>query len=180
MNAIAKIEDAHLSRQPFDRAHDSVNAWRGKCLHAFTCAEAAVTETLLVLSEVPEKGNDVKLPHLVGQRFEALETALSPDAAIFTKGSNIAEALADFRIHEPLRVMLCHGVGKVTVDRKGKWTFVVRTLALRSKKPSRNVRVIEEDEACEIAKNLARSSQKLCDELRNLRKKFPGGAPGRD
>src|SRR3546814_13241357 len=69
MNAETKIlpqsDDALWSRV----VHD-VNAWRGACLQGFSAAEAGVTETLLSLSTVPEKGAAVCLRHLTGQRFD--------------------------------------------------------------------------------------------------------------
>jgi hypothetical protein len=54
------------------RVTSEVNAWRGACIQAFAQAEAAVTETLLLLSDLGVQGKAIQLRHLIGQRFEDL------------------------------------------------------------------------------------------------------------
>ena len=70
MNAITLIETT-LPRVPFEAARDAAAAWRGRCLDVFARSELAVTETLLILAAVDERGPPLKLPHLVGQRYDA-------------------------------------------------------------------------------------------------------------
>lgn len=75
MNTISSIE-LTLPREPFEAARAAASAWRGRCLDVFARSEAAVTETLLVLVGVDGRGNALKLPHLVGQRYDALSKAV--------------------------------------------------------------------------------------------------------
>ncbi|MBM2713557.1 hypothetical protein JQK88_20535 [Mesorhizobium caraganae] len=111
----------------------------------------------------------MKLPHLVGQRFEELATLTGPAGAFALEGKASAAALSAFRTHEGLRTSLGHGVGKVVLDQRGGWLLVLRTLAFRSKQPQRTVLVIEENEAEETVKSLQAAGQRLLSELGNLR-----------
>src|SRR3546814_10669563 len=92
MNAETKIlpqsDDALWSRV----VHD-VNAWRGACLQCFSAAEAGVTETLLSLSTVPEKGAAVRLRHLTGQRFDDIAAVLGTEGAFAAEGTAAFKAI---------------------------------------------------------------------------------------
>ncbi|MER8917690.1 hypothetical protein NKI32_28230 [Mesorhizobium sp. M0761] len=147
----------------------AANAWRGRCLDMFARSEAAVSETLLLLANAPKGDAVVKLPHLVGQRFEELATLMGPTGAFASKGKASAAALLAFREHEGLRSSLAHGVGKVVLDRQGNWLLVLRTLAFRSKQPQRTVLVIEQNEADQIVKSLQTTGGRLVSDLANLR-----------
>jgi hypothetical protein len=164
-----------LPREPFDHARHAVNAWRGRCMDAFARAEAAVTEMLLILSGVEHRGAEVKLQHLVGQRFEGLAIALGAGGAFAAEGKAASAALGAFRVNEELRVLLCHGVGSITLDVQGRWTIVLRVLSLRGRKPARELRVFEEAEAAALASELCAASQKLCSQLGNLRARLVAG-----
>ncbi|WP_155765382.1 hypothetical protein [Mesorhizobium erdmanii] len=157
-----------VSNDQWAHAMSAVNAWRGRCLD-IARSEAAVSETLLVLASKPRSGTAVKLPHLVGQRFEELATLIGPTGAFASEGKASAAALLAFRPNEGLRSSLAHGVGKVVLDRQGNWLLVLRTLAFRSKQPQRAVLVIEQNEAGEIVKSLQTTGQRLISELGNLR-----------
>src|SRR3954470_17942102 len=109
MNAEVKIETGGDDALWVRVIHD-VNAWRGACLQCFSAAEAGVTETLLALNTIPDKGALVKLRHLIGQRFDDLAAVLGPDGAFAAKGKNAFKALDAFRGHESLRTYLAHGV----------------------------------------------------------------------
>lgn len=61
----------------------------------------------------------VRLPHLVGQRFEELANLIGPAGAFALEGKASAAALSTFRAHESLRTSLCHGVGKIVLDQQG-------------------------------------------------------------
>lgn len=150
-------------------AQDAVNAWRGRCLNAFARTEVAVSETLQYLAEYHERGGNIKLPHLVGQRFEALETALAPDGPFASEGKEVLNALQKFRQHDALRTPLCHGSGKITLDQAGRWTLVLRVVSFRSRRMERQVLVWEEDEAQVVARELQADAQRLCSKLERMK-----------
>src|SRR5688572_4240247 len=102
MNAISSIETV-LPRAPFEAARDATAAWRGRCLDVFARSEAAVTETLLVLAAVDRRGTSLKLPHLVGQRYDALSSAICAGGAFADEGKAALEPLAGFRKHDAFR-----------------------------------------------------------------------------
>ena len=173
MNPTSNIgPDGALLADVFDDACGQINMWRGRCIDAFSRAEAEVTETLLSLSQVPERGINVKLPHLLGQRLDALASVIGDDGEFHKEGRRAIKALSDFRAHEPLRTILCHGVAKILVDRTGKWTLVLRLLALRSKKSVREELMMEKERAESDLAALRSASRKLCDHLKNLRSEF--------
>lgn len=174
MNALTNIVPA-LPPELFDAAREQVNAWRGRCLEAFARAEEAVTEALLVMAET-ERGNAIRLQHLVGQRFDELTTALAEGGAFAGESKAATGALATFRQHDDLRAFLCHGVAKVTLDKHGRWTVVMRVLALRTRKAARTHRAVEQDEAAQLADQLAKASQKVRSHLKHLRAKVAGTA----
>jgi len=158
-----------LPQEPFDTAADSVNAWRGRCLDAFARAEAAVTECLVCLSTVAGKEQAIRMPHLVGQRMEALNQAL---AAISNPGPEVGHAqsaLTALRAHGGLRTMLCHGVGSITLDRNARWTVVLRLTALRSRRVVRDALTLTEREAADLRDELVRASKILCAQLGQVR-----------
>lgn len=165
MNALTPFPTSTLPREPFERAISEVNAWRGRCLDTFTRAEAAVTECLLALSVMPGRSSDIALPHLLGERFDALASAVSANGPFALKCTHTTPALSRFRKHAPLRNMLCHAVANVTLDQKGQWTLIFRLAALRSGRVVREVLVIREDEAGPLAAQVA-------NEYRNLRSRL--------
>ena len=118
MNAITSIEV--LPRAAFDAARDAAAAWRGRCLDVFARSEVAVTETLLVLRAVNGRGEAIKLPHLAGQRYEALSTAICAGGAFAGEGKAASAALLAFRQHDALRNILAHGAFTVTLDQHGR------------------------------------------------------------
>lgn len=144
------------------------NAWRGRCINSFARAETAVSETLLILDD----GSGVGLQHLIGQRFEAIEKALL-SGEYGSEHPKLPKVLAAFRQHDSLRPFLCHGVGKVTLDRAGEWQIVLRVLTFRMKEASRSVLVIDQREAATIADSLQKAEQRLSTELAKLRKPNP-------
>lgn len=133
MHAVAQAPEPVLTRQLFTDATARVNTWRGRCLDAFTRAETAVTETLAVMSAVEGRGGQVGLPHLVGQRLEALKVVIQEGGAFHAEGSRAALILSQFSQHLGLRNMLCHGIARVTLDVQGQWTVVMRLATLRSR-----------------------------------------------
>jgi len=173
MNAIISIEAA-LPHELFDAARDAVTAWRGRCLDLFSRSETAVTETLLALAALDGRPETIRLPHLVGQRYDALAVAIGPEGPFEKDGKAAFEALARFRQHDLLRTNVAHGVFTVTLDRHGRWHLVSRVLVLRSGCESRSVFVAEQDEAAEILRTLEKNSSRLRSTLGQLRKADPG------
>jgi hypothetical protein len=159
-------------RESFVDSYARVNQWRGRCVDALTRAEDAVTNCLVVLAEVPDRGMDVALPHLLGQRYEALARAIGPQGPFAAEGKNAFPALEAFKSHGDFRCDLCHGVGRISLDRNDGWVLVLRTTSLRSNKVVRGVLVVEEAEAQIIADDISRESHDLCAKLGILCKAF--------
>lgn len=171
MNAVSPIEAA-LPRAPFEAAREAAAAWRGRCLDAFARSEAAVTETLLVLAAVGERTPVLKLPHLVGQRYDALANAVSATGAFASEGKPAVMPIADFRKHDALRTQLSHGILTVTLDHIGQWHLVARVLAIRTGRATRDLLVVEQAEAPAILEILERDSNRLRSALGQLRHRF--------
>ncbi len=168
MNAISSIETA-LPRIAFEAAQDAAAAWRGRCLDVFARSEAAVTETLLVLAAVKGRGTSLKLPHLVGQRYDALSHAIDAGGAFADEGTAAAQAVAEFRKHDGFRTQISHGVFTVTLDHRGQWHLISRVLALRTGRASRDLFVTEQTEAAAILALLEKDGSRLRSVLGQLR-----------
>lgn len=149
--------------------HESVNAWRGRCLNAFARAEHAVTEALDRLSQDPVHGANVRLPHLVGQRFEALAVAIGEGGPFASEAGASFKALEAFRLHDAVRTPLCHGMGKISVDQSNRWTLVVRMTSFKGRRTERATFVWEEDEARRLADRIHADAQRLQSRLALLR-----------
>jgi hypothetical protein len=155
----------------WDAIFDEVNAWRGSCLHHFSAAEMAVTETLLALSKTAAEPEIVRLRPLLGQRFEDLAMAIRAGGPRDKIGQSARDELANYRDQqEAFRNLLCHGRLKVMVDRNNHWTLVIQTLAIRSRQPERSVTVITQKDASDRISDLKRDSQRLASTLGQLRK----------
>lgn len=171
MNAIGPALSA-LPIEPFAIATSGVNEWRGRCLDAFSRAEAAVTECLAVMSACPGRGSGVRLPHLVGERLASLTTLVDADGAFASEGAAVAASLAQFRAHDRLRTMLCHGTATVTLDPRGRWTAVFRLVALRSGRVTRDTLALTEAEAAELQRQLSADARRLCSQVGQIRAKL--------
>lgn len=178
MNAITLAIDSSLPAEPFVRATERVNAWRGRCLDAFSRAELAVTEGLAALSQVEGRGANVHLPHLIGQRFESLTELFAGGGAFEIEGSPALPELKSFRGHTDLRTALCHGVGRVTLDRRERWTLVLRVTTFRTKSLSHSVFAVTEDEATAVLVDVRQASQRLCAKLATVRARVEGKEKG--
>jgi hypothetical protein len=168
MNAIPEVIEPSLPAEPFKRASAEVNQWRGRCLQIFAGVEHLVTECLLLLAEVPDKGKDVRLRHLVGQRFEDLSLALAVDGPFATEGEKILKALTAFRDMDDLRAMLCHAAAEVTLNEQGDWTAIFRHVAIRSKKRCAEQRVIGQSQAEMVQRELRSNADRLRSYLNAL------------
>lgn len=154
----------------WNQAIRDVNAWRGACLQHFSAAEAAVTEALLLLKSIPNRGEAVRLRHLIGQRFDDLHKLIE-DGGIFAKeGKAAAKALSDIRTIEGFRSCLAHGQAKIALERTGKWVVILRHTSIRGQQAERSMLLFEQAEAEEKLVDLKRKSQKLCSVLGNFRR----------
>lgn len=171
---VITIASAPTGPAAFKQATRAVNAWRGEVVECFARTEVAVTETLLALAGVPDRGAKVKLNRLVGQRLQDLANATASDGPFASEGKAASTALADFRRHEPLRATLCHGTAKVALDRKGEWLALFKLVALKGRQAERSSLTIEEQEAGAMLLDLTRCGQRLASVLGNLRKTIAG------
>jgi hypothetical protein len=131
MNAQTKITEA-LPLTDFDNACARLNQWRGQMIENFARCEQAVTETLALLNAASIAVKGVKFPHLVGQRYDRLEgllTVAEPQTG-HIKGARAS--ITQFRIHDGLRAMLCHGVTKIAIDRAGEWVALLTLMKFQA------------------------------------------------
>ena len=154
---------------PWPATITAVNAWRGHCLAILAGAETSVSETLLVLAKAGERGGKIKLPHLIGQRSDALAGAIGPDGPFYAEGKNSIDALDAYRAHAPLRNFLCHAPGKIACEKNGRWLLVLKTLSFRASRADHSVRIIEEAESDELLRRLRADCQRLRTCLEQLR-----------
>lgn len=169
VNASALGLEPGLPSEPFKAATARVNEWRGHTIHAFTRGETAVTDCLVALAEVKGRGSRISLPHLAGQRLEALSTAIRSGGPFEAEGGAAVPVLEEFRAQMELRNMLCHGAAQVTLDSKGRWTVVLRLVTFRSQRACREALVLTEAEAEEKRDRISRLSHQLCDRLAQTR-----------
>ena len=154
-----RLCDVHRS------AVDRANAWRGRCIDTLAQGEAAVTDCLLRMVNDADRGAKVKAERLLGQRLQSLANAIDPNGPFAADGKGAVSKLKDFREHEALRTMLCHGKGKVLVDCSGRWSLFLVNVEITNRKPTRHERIIHEVDADTLAGALKRISQQLCSVL---------------
>jgi len=124
MKAPIKITET-IALVDFDKACARLNQWRGQMVENFARCEQAVTETLSVLNAASIAVKGVKYPHLVGQRYDRLEALLTAAEPQTGHIRTARAAIAQFRTHDGLRAMLCHGVTKIALDREGNWVALL-------------------------------------------------------
>ena len=176
MNAITPIETA-IGEVAWEEAIRSVNEWRGHSLHCFAQAEAAVSETLLAMAAVANRGARVKLRRLIGQRFEDLNSAIGAGGPFATEGNKAAQALHAFREHEALRPILCHGTAKVALDRHGQWLVLMKVLSFSGRKAERASLALDQREAVAKLAELKARTQQLVSALQSLRTRIGARSP---
>ncbi len=150
-------------------ALNAVNAWRGKAVHCFASAEAAVSEALIGLSQVPERGAAVCLRLLIGQRFDDLAAAIGPQGPFAGEGGPAVAPLAAFRRHDNTRAAICHGVARVSLDRQGRWVIVMKLIALRTGSAERTSLALDQKDAEHLLSEVEADGQRLRMALVNLR-----------
>jgi hypothetical protein len=171
VNAILPIQPPSGCAR-FDAARNAAAALRGACLDLFARGEAAVTQTLLTMAAVEGRGASIKLPHLVGQRLDALASAIDAGGVFAGDGPAAASALARFRKHDSLRSDLTHSTFTVTLDQRGHWHLAARLLALRSRREARDVMVTTQEEASQILSGIERDFSRLRSTLGQLRQRL--------
>lgn len=167
---ISASDDSSL----WENAKAAANAWRGHAIQIFAQAELAVSETLEALAAVPDRGANVRLRRLVGQRFQDLEDAFSGPFA--GEAGKAADALRSFRHHEELRPLLCHAAAKLALDRQGKWLIVLKLIDFRARSCERMTRAVEEQEAGELLTELRDDYRALASALQSLQSRLSSAA----
>ena len=142
----------------------AVNLWRGRCLHLFARAEAAVSEALLLLAKDP--ASNVTLPLMVGARFDELDRVLATKNDPASKAA--LAALRGARSHDRLRVFLCHGVATVLSDRTGSWHVLLELIAFRNGVEARDELFLTSGKAMARYSTLNADSNRLCQKLAAL------------
>jgi len=128
----------------------------------------------IVLAE--HAATKIKLPHLVGARFEALYAAVAIGGGSLAGAPRLKAALDAFRAHDDLRTILCHGVAQVAIDRRGEWIAVFRCTSCRSGNAEQIARTFTGAEAAETLAQVQRDSQVLSSTLGQLRKSLKSEA----
>lgn len=174
MNAHSSIS---LAAPPdWDEAYRSANAFRGHAIELFARAETEVSETLLLIAKLPAASDAIHLRHLIGQRFEDLRSALGPNGGMADAGSKAFAALEVFRAYEPLRPVLCHGQGRISIDRAGKWVLQLKVLTFKGQQADRSSYVFDERDSASWLRGLRSALTDLGEALRSLRSKLEGSA----
>lgn len=168
MNAYTSIpglaaEDAWLA------ASNAAALWRGLALQQFAYAEAAVTDTLALLSAIKDPGTEIGLPLLVGQRFDALARAVGPEGPFVKQGGKVSAALADFQRYDALRPTLTHGVIKVAVCKNAEWVALLSVQKFRNGEIVRDTYVLEGSSAEERLRALTQAANRLRNVLRTFK-----------
>ena len=175
MNAHTPIEVA-IDAPDWDQIYRSVNAWRGRAILCFAHAEAAVSETLVAMARVPDRGAKVRLRHLIGQRLDDLATAIGANGPFCNLGQNAASALVDFRQHENLRPFISHGTTRVATDRHGQWVVVLKLVSFRRRDAQWDETIFDQRQAEAALAELKSSTKKLGSALQSLRARLPAQA----
>lgn len=171
MNAIP--EQTALASLPinWEAIYAEVNAWRGECMHHFSVVEQAVTRTLLALDGAKPDNANIRLRHLIGQRFEDLSEAIRSEGLFAEEGKAAFKALEQYRErHEAFRTQLCHGHVAVSVVRNGDWLLVLRTLSIRGRQVDAGLVLLEQSTAMSRLEELGRDARKLAADLGQVRK----------
>ena len=167
--------DRQVQRERFARATAEVNEWRGRCLDAFTRAEAAIAECLLSLAAVEGRGPRTRLRHLGGQQLDDLTVAIAEDGPFGREGKDARPSLAAYGGYADRRHVLCHGTSKITLDQRGQWTAVLRTLVFKGGVAHRDALALDHREAEQFRDDVIRVSKDVCCRLGRMIGSLPDG-----
>jgi len=166
MNAHSTIEPAESIGWTVFKTE--ANLWRGRMLEHFAAVEHAVTETLIHLG-VGISGK--KLPHLAGQRREALRLALASGGG--TLGKPGLDALVQFERDVDRRAFVCHGVGQLLVDQRRQWHLHMTILAPNEECDQEIGWTISKSASEQLIRRVNTSSRRVIDRLANFRDAVP-------
>ncbi len=167
----ARRTDCSTSDRTMDVAEE-VSHWRGRYVEEFAMAEAAVSEAPAFLSTIASAGAGSLLPHLVGQRFEALQAVVGAGGPLASIGGRLAKALDDFREHQRYRTLLCHASSEIAVDRSNEWTVTLHLTSFRSRGVERATLHISQSEAASLLERLRNARRRLDGQLCGLLASF--------
>ena len=161
--------NAHFVIEPSDSIEWNVfrtetYLWRGCMLERFAAVEHAVTETLIHLGAGL---SGKKLPHLAGQRREALRLALASGGG--SLGKPVLEALVRYECHVDRRAFICHGVGQLLVDQRRQWHLHMTVLAPSDEADQEVDWTISKSSSEQLIRDLNASSRRVIDRLANFR-----------
>ena len=132
----------------------------------YAAVEDAVTETLVHLGGGrPGK----KLPHLAGQRREALRKALNAGAADDQVKAALC-ALDRFETIADRRTFLCHGHEQVLADHRRRWHLHLSVRAANGDADDQMSWVISKEESERLLPLLNAAARRVIDRLANLRR----------
>jgi hypothetical protein len=98
-------------------AVDDANRWRGRMVNLFAYGEMVVGKALRLRS------GSIRMPMLLSQRITKLIPLASKKAS---------DALDEFAKWSDERNAIVHGVGKVYIDRSGKWLLSLQSVGRKS------------------------------------------------
>lgn len=156
----------------FDAACSRLNQWRGQMTENFARCEQAVTETLAALNATGIEVKGTKFPHLVGQRYERLAAILSSDAFQSAHRKSALGAIDQFRTHDSMRTMLCHGVTKMAVDRMGEWLALMTLTSFKGGGTTTTKLTLQECEAGPLLTRTVDERRRVCTALGQVRREI--------
>ena len=131
-----------------------------------------MTEALLCLSAVPDRGAKVRLRHLIGQRLDDLAVAIENEGPFAQEGKSASPALTAFRQHEALRTHLCHGSAKIALERNGRWVAIFRHTTIRARQAERNILLVEQEQSMQMLADLRGDAHTLSSVLGIMRRQI--------
>jgi hypothetical protein len=171
MNAQTKITEG-MPLIDFDAACARLNQWRGQMIENFARCEQAVTETLAVLNATGIELKGVKLPHLVGQRYDRLVTMLSAPVSQSGHRKVALSAIGRFRRYDAVRAMLCHGVTKIAVDRAGEWVALMTLMSFKAGDTTTAKLTLQESEGQSLLAQAIDERQRVSTALGQVRREL--------
>ncbi|MGP7795597.1 hypothetical protein [Sphingomonas sp. CLY1604] len=152
--------------------HVAASCWLGRFVQEFACAEAVVSEALAFLASQASCGGPSLLPHLIGQRFEALRQVVAADGPLAASGARVADILGEFDDLHRHRTFICHGSASVTADLCVGWRIEFNLVAFRKATVERETMTLTNPEAAVILHRLRQLRVRLDGQLRGMMASF--------
>ncbi|MCJ2179598.1 hypothetical protein [Novosphingobium album (ex Hu et al. 2023)] len=131
-------------------------------------AEMVVAEALATLSEIASSGARSLLPHLVGQRFEALRAVVGSNGPLSDVGCRVADVLEEFYEFHRYRTYLCHGVSDLSFGHNGDWLITLHMTNFSAGIIKRSNVSITATQAALLLEQLRSARQRLDGQLRGM------------